>query len=174
MDRIVRKRVHYRRQSKISSKTSRAMWKGEHRHGRNRRSTRKKEWTFVGKKGTCNSRRKNATQSSQLIWFCMSDSNWVATRSTDLRTRSWARWSRDCPRKIVYIIVRCFLERVMGQIESPSSWKLVKLVLLRITRRGVKEVNQKLQNSSVDVGDVKMVRIMDPPAFGKGNKARKV
>ena len=31
----------------------------------------------------------------------------------------------------IYTIARCFQERLMDQMESPSSWKIVKLVFLR-------------------------------------------
>ena len=32
------------------------------------------------------------------------------------------------PFEKIYTIARCFQERFMGQMESPSSWKVVKLV----------------------------------------------
>ena len=35
------------------------------------------------------------------------------------------------PMEKIYIIARCFQERFMGQMESPSSWKVVKLVFLK-------------------------------------------
>ena len=31
----------------------------------------------------------------------------------------------------IHLITRCFQERFMGQMEAPSSWKIVKLVFLR-------------------------------------------
>ena len=38
---------------------------------------------------------------------------------------------KQLPLKKVYIVTRCFQERFMGQMEAPSSWKIVKLVFLR-------------------------------------------
>ena len=44
------------------------------------------------------------------------------------------------PMEKIYTITRCFQERFMGMMESPSSWKVVKLVFLM--QRGVRD--QKL------------------------------
>ena len=35
---------------------------------------------------------------------------------------------KKLPMEKIYIIVRCFQERFMGQMEFPSSWKVLKLV----------------------------------------------
>ena len=49
----------------------------------------------------------------------------------------------------------------MVQMEVPSSWKIVKLVLLR------KERDQKEQGHSADIGDVEVVRILCYSSSGK-------
>ena len=38
---------------------------------------------------------------------------------------------KKLPMEKIYTVARCFQERFMGQMESPSSWKVVKLVFLR-------------------------------------------
>ena len=38
---------------------------------------------------------------------------------------------KQLPLENVYTVTRCFQQRFMGQMESPSSWKIVKLVFLR-------------------------------------------
>ena len=38
---------------------------------------------------------------------------------------------KQLPLKKIYIITRCFQERFVGLMEAPSSWKDVKLALLR-------------------------------------------
>ena len=38
---------------------------------------------------------------------------------------------KQLPMEKIYIIKRCFQERLMGQMEAPSSWKIVKLVFSR-------------------------------------------
>ena len=38
---------------------------------------------------------------------------------------------KKLPMEKIYTIARCFQERFMGLMESPSSWKIVKLVFLR-------------------------------------------
>ena len=43
----------------------------------------------------------------------------------------------------IYTITRCVQELVMGQMDAPSSWKIVSLVLSRKPRRGTKERDQK-------------------------------
>ena len=57
-----------------------------------------------------------------------------------------------------YEIVKCFFQqRFMGLQEAPSSWKMVKLVLLRKSDAAPKERDQKLQGYCADVGDVEVV-----------------
>ena len=46
---------------------------------------------------------------------------------------------KQLPQEKVYIMLKCFQERFMGQMEAPSSWKIVKLVFLRKPRCGSKE-----------------------------------
>ena len=38
---------------------------------------------------------------------------------------------KQLPLEKVYTITKCFQERFMGQMEAPSSWKILKLVFLR-------------------------------------------
>ena len=38
---------------------------------------------------------------------------------------------KEVPLEKIYTITRCFQERFMGQMEAPSSWKIVILVFLR-------------------------------------------
>ena len=38
---------------------------------------------------------------------------------------------KQLPLEKIYIIKRCFQERLMGKMEAPSSWKIVKLVFSR-------------------------------------------
>ena len=47
------------------------------------------------------------------------------------------------PMEKIYTVTKCFQERFLGQMESPSSWKVVKLVFLR------KPVQPRLQGSEV-------------------------
>ena len=65
----------------------------------------------------------------------------------------------------IYSITKYFQQHFTGKVEAPSSWKIVKLVLLR--KRGTKKRNKKLQDHRVDVGDVKVVRIMCYSSSGK-------
>ena len=38
---------------------------------------------------------------------------------------------KQLPLEKIYTVTKCFQERFMGQMEAPSSWKIVKLVFLR-------------------------------------------
>ena len=46
---------------------------------------------------------------------------------------------QQLPQEKIYIIMKCFQERFMGQMEAPSSWKIVKRVFFRKPRCGSKE-----------------------------------
>ena len=61
----------------------------------------------------------------------------------------------------------------MGLMESPSSWKIVKLVLLAETGRCPEERDQKLQSNSADIGDVEVVCILYCSELGKVKKSLK-
>ena len=57
-------------------------------------------------------------------------------------------------------IAKCFQERFMGQMEPPSSWKIVMLVFLRKPAAASPECDQKLQGNNTAIGDVEVVCIL--------------
>ena len=65
---------------------------------------------------------------SQLTWCCKPEQRCWKTRSRDLVTQLKARY---LPMEKIYVVTRCFQERFLGQMEAPSSRKIVKLVFLR-------------------------------------------
>ena len=81
---------------------------------------------------------------------------------------------KQLPREKINIITKCFQERFMSQMEAPNSWKIVKLVFLRKTRRGTDERDHKLQGHSVDISDVEVVRGVHFPSFGKRKRTWKL
>ena len=90
----------------------------------------------------------------------------MRTRSTGPKTPIVSEMIKRLPMETIYTVTRFFHDRFMGQMESPSSWKVVKLVFLR--------KDQKLQSNSTDIGDVQVVLIMYLVASGEGKRARKV
>ena len=59
----------------------------------------------------------------------------------------------------------------MGQMEAPSSWKIVKLVFLRKPDTAPKKRDHKLQGNCADIGDVEVVCILYHSAPGEGKKS---
>ena len=67
---------------------------------------------------------------------------------------------KQLPLEKIYIITLCFQERLLGQMEAPSSWK-IEIGVLTETGCRAKEGDQKLQSHSVDIGDVEVVRVLN-------------
>ena len=64
------------------------------------------------------------------------------------------------PLEKIHTIARSFQDRFMGQMDAPSSWKIVKLVFQRKPRRRTKEGNQELQSSCAHQCHVEVVRFL--------------
>ena len=64
--------------------------------------------------------------------------------------------TKQLPLEKIYTIMKCFQERFSGQVEAPSWWKIVKLVLR----------NSKLQSHRFEIGDVKVVHMMHYTSLG--------
>ena len=77
---------------------------------------------------------------------------------------------KKLPMEKIYIIAMCFQARFMGQMESPSSWKVLKKGLPEKTGRSSQERNQKLPSNSLDIGDVPVVCKLYPIAPWEGKK----
>ena len=71
------------------------------------------------------------------------------------------------PLEKIHIITMCFQERLMDQMDAPSSWKFVKLVFLRNPDGEPKKGIQKLQSHRADISDVEVLRILHYSSSGK-------
>ena len=74
------------------------------------------------------------------------------------------------PLEKIYTLARCFQDRSMGQMDAPSSWKIVKFVFLRTPGRRTKEGNQELQSDCTQQCRVEAVRVLCDDAHGKGKE----
>ena len=71
-------------------------------------------------------------------------------------------------------VARCFQERFMGFMDSPSSWKVVKLFFLRKPDTAPKKGINSYRAIAFDIGGVKVVCILYPSFSGEGKGVRKV
>ena len=65
--------------------------------------------------------------------------------------------NKTAPSGKMYEIRRCHQDRLWGQEESHSSWKILNFSLLEQARCGTKERDQKLQGDGAHVGAVEVV-----------------
>ena len=82
------------------------------------KKNRKTESSIFRKKGTCNSRRKDATQRSQWTEFCTPEPNRVRTRTTD-QDAIVSETTQTMPMENVHTIARCFQKFFVGIMEFP-------------------------------------------------------
>ena len=62
---------------------------------------------------------------------------------------------KQLPMSKIIIIKRCFQERFMGQMEAPSSWKIVKLVFSRKP-----DADQRRGSEATEVADISDVEVL--------------
>ena len=105
-NRTVSERAFYRRQGGMEKRILKALWRGLPLTWRKQTKHKKAELSISILKEISNLQRKVATQKSLLIWWCQ-------------------------PVEKIYTVSMCCLERLMGQMESPCSRKVVKLVFFR-------------------------------------------
>ena len=160
-----------RRQRRMAKGNAEALWRNVHRAGEDGRSTRKQNWIKLQKERRSAIYRRR-TQCRDHGW------HGAAGQGQDERQEGQRTRRRNSKRDDqavalgkTYTIAMCFQERFMGLMESPSSWKIVKLVFLRKPGRCPEERNQQLQSNSVDIGDLQVVCILYPSALGERKRA---
>ena len=86
-------------------------------------------------------------------------------------------WRCDCKRDDQAVafgenlhLYEVFSRTLLGKVESPSSWKIVKLIFLRKPDAEPKKRDQKLQGHCPDIGDVEVTRVLYCSSSGKGKR----
>ena len=103
---------------------------------------------------------------SQLTWSYKPEKHY-GTQSQRTRRGKRKRDYQTVSAGKNYVITKYFQERFTERVEAPSSWKIVKLVFLRKPHEKPQNRKKKLEGHRVDIGGVKVVRIVCYCSSGK-------